>query len=79
MTPGTGRNSYDALVGPLTAGSHRLAIDRSPLWSWPTGLTVTGFHARIVNAQSDENTVLRFSPTLGVRADTIGTASDVPL
>jgi hypothetical protein len=79
MTPGTGRNSYDALVGPLTAGSHRLAIDRSPLWSWPTGLTVTGFHARIVSAQSDENTVLRFSPTLGVRADTIGTASDVPL
>ena len=23
MTPGTGRTTYDALVGPLTAGAHR--------------------------------------------------------
>jgi hypothetical protein len=79
LTPGTGRTSYDALIGPLAAGQHRIAIERSPLWNWPTGLTVTNVQARVVGAQSDENGVLRFAPTLGVRADTIGTASDIPL
>lgn len=79
LTPGVGRNSYSALVGPLGAGQHRIAIEQSPLWNWPTGLTVTNVQARVVGAQSDENGVLRFAPTLGVRADTIGTASDVPL
>ena len=79
LTPGTGRTNYDALVGPLTAGPHRLSIDRSTLWNWPSGLTVTNLTARVVSAQSDESGVLRFSPTLGVRADTVGTASDMPL
>jgi hypothetical protein len=35
--------------------------------------------ARVVTSVSDEHSILRFSPTLGVRADTIGTASDIPL
>lgn len=79
LTPGVGRSNYYALMGPFGAGRHRIAIERSPLWNWPTGLTVTNVQARVVGAQSDENGVLRFAPTLGVRADTIGTASDVPL
>ena len=79
LTPGTGRDKYAALVGPLSAGSHRLAVERSTFWNWPTGLSVSNLNARVVNAQSDESGVLRYSPTLGVRADTIGTASDVPL
>ena len=79
LTPGTGRSDYEALVGPLSAGPHRLAVERSPFWNWPSGLTVTNLSARVVTAQSDESAVLRFTPTLGVRADTIGTASDVPL
>jgi hypothetical protein len=79
LTPGTGRTGYETLVGPLPAGRHTLAVERSPLWAWPGGLTVTGMVARVVTPASDESAILRFSPTLGVRADTIGTASDIPL
>ena len=79
MTPGTGRTTYDALVGPLAAGTHRIALERSTLWSWPAGLEIAKISARVVAAGSDGSAVLGHSPTLGIRADTIGTASDVPL
>jgi hypothetical protein len=79
LTPGTGRTSYETLVGPLSAGSHKLSVKRSAFWNWPSGLTVTGLVVRVVTSAADEYGVLRFSPTLGVRADTIGTASDIPL
>jgi hypothetical protein len=79
MTPGTGRTTYDALVGPLAAGAHRITFERSALWSWPAGLEITRFSPRVVAAGSEAGVVLGHSPTLGIRADTIGTASDVPL
>ena len=79
LTPGTGRTSYEALVGPLTAGPHRITLDRSALWNWPPGLAIASVTGRIVAAASDEDVVLRYSPTLGIRADTVGTASDLPL
>jgi hypothetical protein len=79
LTPGTGRTTYEALVGPLTAGPHRITVDRSALWSWPGGLAIGGVTGRIVAAGADESVVLRYAPTLGIRADTVGTASDLPL
>ncbi len=79
MTPGTGRTSYDALIGPLPAGAHRITLQRSTLWAWPEGLHITGVSPRAVKAGSPDSIVLAHTPTLGIRADTIGTASDIPL
>jgi hypothetical protein len=79
MTPGTGRTTYDALLGPLAGGDHRITLERSTLWSWPAGLDIAKVSARVAAAGSDASVVLGHSPTLGIRADTIGTASDVPL
>ncbi len=54
-------------------------LERSTLWSWPAGLEIAKVSGRVVTAGSDAGLVLGHSPTLGIRADTIGTASDVPL
>jgi hypothetical protein len=79
FTPGAPRKAYDALVGPLRAGAHTITLERSPLWPWPANFDVGSVSSRIVPAASDDAVVLAYAPTIGVRADTIGTASDVPL
>jgi hypothetical protein len=79
LTPGTGRTSYDALLGPLPAGVHPIALERSALWTWPEGLRIARMSSRVVPAAAADSVVLAQTPTLGIRADTIGTASDIPL
>jgi hypothetical protein len=81
LTPGAPRRSYDALVGPLSAGRHTIAVERSSLWPWPDAFEVTGIAPRVVSSAStsEDAMLLAYAPTIGVRADTIGTASDVPL
>jgi hypothetical protein len=79
MTPGTGRTTYDALLGPLTAGGHTITFEPSPLWAWPAGLEIATVSTRVVPAASDASLILDYTPTLGIRADTIGSASDIPL
>jgi len=79
LTPGTGRTSYDALLGPLTAGFHRITLERSTLWAWPEGLRIASASSRVVPAAAADSVVFAQTPTLGIRADTIGTASDIPL
>ena len=79
LTPGIGRSKHDALIGPLGAGPHQIAVERSPLWPWPSGLDLGAASTRVVRAGSPEDGILAQAPMLGVRADTIGTASDVPL
>jgi len=79
LTPGTGRTAYDALLGPLPAGAHRITLEQSTLWAWPEGLRIARASSRVVTAGSADSLVLAHTPTLGIRADTIGTASDTPL
>jgi hypothetical protein len=81
ITPGTGRTAYEALLGPLQAGEHRVAVAPSPLWTWPPRLTIDRTEVRVASAENAKagNAVLTYAPTLGIRADTIGTASDLPL
>lgn len=79
LTPGVGRTKYDTLVGPLSAGAHRIVLERSALWPWPPGLDIATVSTRIVHAGSSEDAVLAHAPVLGIRADTIGAASDIPL
>jgi hypothetical protein len=78
-TPGAGRAMFDALLGPLAAGTHRITLERSSLWTWPEGVRVSKISTRVVQANTAEAQLLARTPTLGIRADTIGIASDLPL
>ena len=79
LTPGAGRATYDALVGPLDAGTHRIVLESSPLWAWPAGFTIAAVKSKIVTPADDARGILARAPTFGLRADTIGTASDLLL
>ena len=78
-TPGTGRTTYEALLGPFDGGTQRISVEPSPWWTWPADFTVTGISSRVVGAESPDSSLLTYAPSFGVRADTIGTASDLPL
>jgi hypothetical protein len=79
LTPGVGRTSYSALLGPLEAGTHDLQIVPSPYWPADPGVTVRSVSARTLHANDPAGDLLQYVPTIGLRADTIGTASDLPL
>jgi hypothetical protein len=79
LTPGSGRATYDALVGPLDAGTHHILLQPSPLWIWPPGFTIAAVKSKTVTPADDARGILARAPTFGLRADTIGTASDLLL
>jgi hypothetical protein len=79
LTPGVGRSSYTALLGPLEAGDHDVQLAPSPYWPSDPGVTIRNISTRVVGARDPAATLLQYAPSLGLRADTIGTASDLPL
>jgi hypothetical protein len=79
FTPGSGRPTYTALLGPLDAGQHAIALKRSALWPWAPEFEIASVTPRIVGSSTGQSVLLAHTPTIGIRADTIGTASDVPL
>jgi len=79
LTPGSGRTTYDALLGPFERGTHQIACEPSTLWSWPAEVDIAKAEARVITAAEDVDAILARAPSLGIRADTIGTASDLPL
>ena len=79
LTPGVQRRSYSALLGPLSKGSHELRVEPSPLWKWPDSLRIAPPAVQIVAESDKQIDVLSNAPAIGVRPDTIGTASDLPL
>jgi hypothetical protein len=79
LTPGVGRTSYTALLGPLEAGSHIVALVPSPYWPADPAVRIREVTARVVRQSDPASVLLGHAPTIGVRADTIGTASDLPL
>ena len=79
LLPGSGREEYEALVGPLAAGRHRLELRPSPLWPAEPRLAWKRLALQPVTPGQPEHDRLRFAPRLWLRADTIGEATDVPL
>jgi hypothetical protein len=79
LTPGTKRLSYEALLGPLPVGSHEVRLEPSALWNWDASLKVADFSAEIVPQGDARAEYLAHAPAIGLRPDTIGTASDLPL
>ncbi len=77
VIPGSGQATYDTLLGPLEAGTHRITLTPSALWPWAKDVTIRTATATVVN--TSDLAVIVHAPTLGLRADTIGTASDLPL
>jgi hypothetical protein len=79
LTPGAGRSDYATVLGPLTAGAHTIALTRSTLWPSDGSVTVTAASIDEVSPADPRAVVFAHAPVLGLRADTIGTSSDLPL
>jgi hypothetical protein len=79
LLPGSGRERYDALVGPLPPGPHVLQLAGSDLWPWDPRIAGVRLTARAVTAADPDYDRLRFAPRFQLRADTVGEATDVPL
>jgi hypothetical protein len=79
LTPGAGRPSYSAVLGPLSKGSYDVRLEPSTSWTWSTSLRITQPSIQVVAPDDKQIDVLSNAPAIGVRPDTIGTASDLPL
>jgi hypothetical protein len=79
LFPGSGRERYDALVGPLPPGRHVLEAVGSDLWPADPRIIGKRIAARAVTAAAPDYDRLRFAPRLVPRADTVGEATDVPI
>jgi hypothetical protein len=79
LTPGVGRTQYATLVGPLRGGAHAIELKPSPLWTGSEAIRVTGAAIDAIESSDPRATVMAYAPAIGLRADTIGTASDLPM
>ena len=72
--------TFQIFLGPLSAGEHRLAIERNNQWSAPDSpLDVQKIAMRSFSSSDPDYQALVHAPILYARADTIGHFSDVPL
>ena len=68
-----GHPAYTALLHALAPGRHEIALQPSPYWTWPPSAaapTLTAFAA-------PDSVVVAHAPALWLRADTVGTSSDL--
>jgi hypothetical protein len=79
LTPGVQRTSYEALLGPLPAGAHDVRLEPSSLWTWDPSLRPKNVAVDVVSGDAARSAIFRHAPAIGLRPDTIGTASDLPL
>jgi hypothetical protein len=79
LTPGVKRNDYDMVVGPLNAGSHGAQLVFSSLWPRDQALRIGDVSIDVVAPGDPRFEIFANAPAIGVRPDTIGTASDLPL
>lgn len=70
-----GHPPYTALIHALPAGRHEITAQPSPYWTWPAGATAPALSA----AAAPDSAVVSHAPALWLRADTIGTSTDLPL
>src|SRR5262245_19265465 len=76
--PAAGTREYATLIGPVTAGTHTIAV--APSRFWPSAMASVGATSiRFVAPDDSDASAMRFAPAVWARADTIGTSSDLPL
>ena len=79
LTPGAQRPAYDALIGPLKGGRHEVRLERSALWRWDESLQIADAAITVVPPDDRRADIFAHAPAIGLRADTVGSASDLPL
>lgn len=70
-----GHPPYTALLHSLPAGRHQVTAQPSPYWTWPTNAPVPALTAAVATGSD----VVSHAPSLWLRADSIGVATDLPL
>src|SRR5262245_8082690 len=75
---GTGRRTYEAIVGPLAKGSHRVVLGDSKFWPAPK-VSLQKLSSRVVSNTDPDFVLLHHAPAIWARADTIGRATDLLL
>jgi hypothetical protein len=70
-----GHPAYTALLHALPAGKHDIVAQPSPYWAWPSAAAAPS----MMVAPAPQSIVIARAPALWVRADTIGTSTDLPL
>jgi hypothetical protein len=79
IVPGSGRTSYDTLIGPLFGGAHSVEVRPSSSRRAQPGVRITRTAVRTVRAGDPQYDLLRLTPALVLRSDTVGTSSDMPV
>lgn len=70
-----GHPPYTALLHALAAGRHQITTQPSPYWKWPAMAAAPTLSA----VAATDSTVVSHAPSLWLRADSIGVATDLPL
>ena len=79
VTPGVRRSEYEALLGPFSAGPHDVRLKPSSLWQWDAALKLERRSIDVIDRADARFDTLAHAPAIGLRPDTIATASDLPL
>jgi hypothetical protein len=78
IVPGSGRTSYDTLIGPLSSAEHTVEVKPSSAWPQHSAVRLIGTAVRTVTAADPEYKLLRLAPAIVLRSDTTGTSNDMP-
>jgi len=78
LFPGSGRSTYESVIGPLAPGTHAIAVRPSRFWAADARIAIRGVSARPV-ADGPDRDMFRFAPSIGLRSDTVGAMSDLPM
>ena len=70
-----GHPVYTALLHAVPSGRHEVAVQPSPYWTWPSSATAPTLSA----SPAPDSVVILHAPALWLRADTVGTSTDLPL
>ena len=70
-----GHPAYTALLHTLSPGRHEITALRSPFWSWPA----TAGAPTLTAATAPDSVAVSRAPALWLRADTVGTSTDLPM
>lgn len=79
IVPGSGRASYDTLIGPLSSAEHTVEVKPSSAWPQHSAVRLIGTAVRTVTAADPEYRLLRLAPAIVLRSDTTGTSNDMPV